>query len=180
MPRVAPDCGCLSRLSSAQRLLLTLLLPMLVSAWVVTALQKETGPSSPLVSLLGIAMCLSAVLIVRADRRRSCYRRRHECNREVAHAVRIGSTIRPGRGAALAIALSLIAGLLTLNAVEPVLAVLAWIAALILLLGHAALQRRVLQRHQLRGRDRARQSGVSFLAVESKPLPAAGSDAPRR
>jgi 4-amino-4-deoxy-L-arabinose transferase-like glycosyltransferase len=114
--------------------LLALLLPLLVGAFLVAALRRETGWTSSLVPLLGIAVICSAGLIYTIDSRRR--------ERPVPGAIRIASTVRPGLPAAVSVALSLFAALLTVNAVGPIVAALIWIVAMALLLVHAMLLER--------------------------------------
>ncbi|MDB5059970.1 MAG: glycosyl transferase, family 39 [Chloroflexi bacterium] len=109
--------------------LLALLLPLLVGAILVASLRRETGWTSPLVPLLGVSIICGAGLIYSID----CRRR----ERPVPGAIRIANTVRPGIAAAISVALSLIAALLTVNAIDPVPAALVWIASMALLLVHA-------------------------------------------
>jgi len=120
-------------------LLLSLLIPIAIGAWVIAALQKEPGSSSPLVPLLGVAVCLSAALIAKAERRWHHDRYRPSSKRRALHAFRVGNIAWPGAAAVVAVALSFLAGVLTINALLPTLAVVAWLAALLLFLGQATL-----------------------------------------
>lgn len=114
--------------------LLTLLLPLAAGAVVVAALRRDAGWTSPLVPALGVVVTCCAGLIYSIDSRRR--------DRPVHGAVRIARTAVPGLAAAVAVAASLLAALLTVRSADPVLAVLIWLAALGLLLAHAMILER--------------------------------------
>jgi hypothetical protein len=115
-------------------MLVALLLPILVGAAVVVALRREAGWTSPLVPLLGVAISCGAGLIYSVDSRRR--------DRPPHGAVRIARTTLPGVLAPSALALSLLAALLTVKGTYPVAAILIWLAGVAVLLGHALILER--------------------------------------
>lgn len=115
---------------------LTLLAPLLLGALLVGVLRRQAGWSSPLVPALGILICLGAAAIYQVDGRRREWPR---------PAIRIARTAMPGMPASVAIALSLLAALYTVNNQQPAIAAGVWALGLVVLLGHAlALERPAL------------------------------------
>ena len=118
--------------------LIALLLPVLVGAAIVIALQRDHGWTSSYVPLLGVSIACAAGLIYRIDARRR--------ERPAVGVARIARTVRPRMPAIFALALASVAAVLTACSASPVLATIAWLGGMALLLGYAV----VLERPTLR------------------------------
>jgi 4-amino-4-deoxy-L-arabinose transferase-like glycosyltransferase len=114
--------------------LFAMILPVLVGAVLVLALQREQEWSSPDLPLLGAVVLCAAALIYRVDSRRR--------ERPPLGILRIARTVRPGLPAAAPVVFATIAATLTARSYSPVVATIAWIAGIAFLLAYVLLLER--------------------------------------